>query len=76
MELRNGIERSLGLRVPTTAVWNHPTVKALAGYLIARLTPDDATGTPAAPSLPSSQDAAPVDAASDEQALRSLMEGR
>lgn len=38
MELRNALERELGLRLPASVVWNHPTVAALAGHLAERVT--------------------------------------
>jgi phthiocerol/phenolphthiocerol synthesis type-I polyketide synthase C len=33
LALRNRLERSLGLRLKATLIWNYPTVTALAGYL-------------------------------------------
>jgi myxalamid-type polyketide synthase MxaE and MxaD len=47
LELRNRLEGSLGLRLPATLVWQHPTVAALAVHLV------DALGLPA-PALPPS----------------------
>jgi acyl carrier protein len=37
LELRNRLERSLGLTLPATLVWNYPTVAALAPHLAGRL---------------------------------------
>src|SRR5262249_39027376 len=33
LELRNRLERSLGLTLRATLIWNYPTVAALAGHL-------------------------------------------
>ncbi len=37
LELRNRLERSLGLPLKATLVWNYPTVSLLAGFLLGRL---------------------------------------
>ncbi len=42
LELRNGLERSLGLPLKATLVWNYPTVSLIAGFLIERLEGDGA----------------------------------
>ncbi|MFF4948616.1 acyltransferase domain-containing protein [Streptomyces chattanoogensis] len=42
LELRNRLERLLGLTLSSTVVWNYPTAEALAAELAGRLTP---TGT-------------------------------
>ncbi|GAA2253851.1 mycocerosic acid synthase-like polyketide synthase [Streptomyces ruber] len=38
--LRNRLQRELGLDIPTTVMWTHPTAAALTRYLLARLHPD------------------------------------
>ncbi|MEU9576120.1 type I polyketide synthase [Streptomyces chilikensis] len=48
--LRNRLQRELGLDIPTTVMWTHPTASALTRYLLTRLDPDpdpspDAAGT-------------------------------
>jgi acyl carrier protein len=77
MELRSRIEASLNLKIPVTLIWNYPTIRALAGHLAPRLRGDAApaghTTTP--PQAPGAAPAADLDAVSDEQALRLLMEG-
>ncbi len=86
MELRNRLERAAGMRLPTTAIWNHPTVRALAAYMAGRL--GVALDGAPAPAASSSGETAPAagpapatpavvaDATSDADALRALMEGR
>ncbi len=79
MELRNRVERATGLRLPTTAIWNHPTVRALAAHVAGRLgvaLDGEAAPPTDAPAAPIEGTPAPADATSDEQALRALMEGR
>lgn len=50
MELRNALERDLGLRLPASIVWNHPTAAALAAHLGERLA--SAAPVPSAPPSP------------------------
>jgi acyl carrier protein len=59
LELRRRLEAALGISLPATLVWNHPTVRDLGAYLAARMVEGaglDAGGaaapdtTPAAPS--------------------------
>jgi myxalamid-type polyketide synthase MxaE and MxaD len=46
LEVKNGLERQLGLVLPVSLVWNYPTVTELTGYLASelgvRLEPDPA----------------------------------
>jgi len=37
LELANRLDAHLGLKLPTTAIWNYPTVEALAGYVATML---------------------------------------
>jgi acyl carrier protein len=46
LELRNLLERETGLRLASSLVWNHPTIKDLASHLLERLA--DAGSEPAA----------------------------
>ncbi|NRD65389.1 acyltransferase domain-containing protein [Corallococcus exiguus] len=47
LELRNRIEARTGIRLSATALWNHPTVEALTGFVLSQ-----ASSAPAARSTP------------------------
>jgi myxalamid-type polyketide synthase MxaE and MxaD len=49
LELRHRIERALTIALPVTAIWNYPTVSALAGHLHERLDPPAPAETAAVP---------------------------
>ena len=55
IELRNRFERSLGLRLSATLVWNYPSITAMAPHLLEKMGLDGA--------------AAPAEAASAQAAL-------
>ena len=44
VELRNALETSAGLELPSTLVFDYPTVSALTGYLVSKLAPPMAVG--------------------------------
>lgn len=83
MELRNALERGVGLRLPASVVWNHPTVDALAAHLTERIAAAEPPGT-ATPSDPAPPPSGPaslrdrVDAlarSDDDEILRALRGG-
>jgi myxalamid-type polyketide synthase MxaE and MxaD len=79
LEFRNRLETSLGIKLSATLVWNHPTIKALATYIAARIdvsleggTPDPVPGSaPRASAVPAPN----VEALSEDEAVRALLGG-
>jgi acyl carrier protein len=62
VQLRNGLSRALQLEraLPSTLMFDYPTVDAIAGHLLQRLNP--AAALPAAPAPASARPAAPLKA--------------
>ncbi len=81
MELRNRLEIDLDLPISATALWNYPSVAALAEHLLGRLAPaSPPTPSPVAgddPGVMPDEDPAAleVEALSDDEALAALLEG-
>nr|WP_281250066.1 type I polyketide synthase [Streptomyces monashensis] len=63
VELRNGMNRVTGLRLPSTLVFDHPNCRALAGFLLAQVADDTAAAASAASAVPGE---APARAAADD----------
>ncbi|MFE6396912.1 type I polyketide synthase, partial [Streptomyces sp. NPDC057838] len=60
VELRNGMNRITGLRLPSTLVFDHPTCRDLAGFLLAQVTADTGTGDTPAPAAAGAVHRAPA----------------
>jgi acyl carrier protein len=91
LEYRNRLEASLGLTLPATLVWGHPTIAALAPHLAERMgLPFEAPAANPAPAAPAadlqllaaagddwllSQKLTEVASLSDDDALRALQLG-
>jgi myxalamid-type polyketide synthase MxaE and MxaD len=73
LELRKRLERSLGLRLSATAMWNYPTVSALAGHLLARI--EGVQPAEITPAKKSPARLGDLDALADDDALRALIGG-
>jgi polyketide synthase 12/myxalamid-type polyketide synthase MxaF len=77
LELRNRLERSLGLKLSSTMIWNYPTAELLAAYLLERLGFHSGGEAPS-PAVQSSVAAAPesrVPSASAEDLLEAELVG-
>jgi acyl transferase domain-containing protein len=79
LELRRRLELALGLKLPATTVYNHPTCQRLAAHLIAKLgfasaqTPIRAAGD-AARDVPTPFDAKTLEALSEQATERLLLD--
>ncbi|MET8976363.1 type I polyketide synthase [Streptomyces sp. NPDC004539] len=51
VELRNRLSTATGLRLPTTVVFDHPTVTAMSGHILGKLRAEAPAGAPAEASL-------------------------
>jgi myxalamid-type polyketide synthase MxaE and MxaD len=71
LELRNQLERGLGLRLPATLVWTYPNVAVLAEHLLSKIEP--APETPPAPAK-AREVPAPAMAPISEAEKRALLE--
>ncbi|HEV2148295.1 MAG TPA: acyl carrier protein, partial [Longimicrobiaceae bacterium] len=67
VELRNRLEAALGRGLPSTLAFDHPTVGALAGFLLAELLPE-------APAAPAAEAPADELEALDEDELLALFD--
>jgi hypothetical protein len=52
VELRNRLQRALGLKLPATVAFDYPTLDALCDHLIGLLREDAADQAPASPAPP------------------------
>ena len=75
VELKNALEAAFRIALPTSALFDHPTVGALAEHIAARLAPDEAAATPAATAGENGAGPA-LDELSDEEADAELAELR
>jgi myxalamid-type polyketide synthase MxaE and MxaD len=79
LELRNRLERTLGVKLSATLVWNHPTIRALAAYLLGRLAfPAETRETPQTAEVqqPAAAAIADIGGLSEDEALRALLQGK
>jgi phthiocerol/phenolphthiocerol synthesis type-I polyketide synthase C len=80
LELRNRLEASLGLKLPATVVWNHPTIAALSQHLLRRVEPVDAPASASAleetapRAAPAGSTFTAVEALTEDQASAALAE--
>jgi acyl carrier protein len=79
IELRNRLERELGVKLSATVAWNYPSVAELASYVVSLV--DGIGGTPPTATTPPAAAAdldvlvSGVGALSDDEALAELMGG-
>jgi hypothetical protein len=66
LELRNRLEADLGMKLPATMVWNHPSVTALVPYLAGRM------GIPLEEADPA--EVSPVTSGEDDEIVKILNE--
>ncbi|WP_307822095.1 SDR family NAD(P)-dependent oxidoreductase [Streptomyces coffeae] len=86
VQLRNSVNAAVGLRLPSTLIFDHPTALALARHLRDELVGEDAAPTPAAPTRTATADEPlaiigmacrlPGDVRSPEELWALLSEGR
>ena len=73
-ELRNRLQKQLKLNLPSTIVFDHATVAALAEYLSAQFAPSESARAPATPALSNAPAPAEDTARLNEDELSSLLE--
>ncbi len=79
LEFRNRLERSLGVKLSATLVWNHPTIRALATYLLGRLDFAEPTGAAAVTGVKPAALVAlqtSIGELTEEEALKALLGGQ
>ncbi|MFK0263099.1 type I polyketide synthase [Streptomyces angustmyceticus] len=69
VELRNRLNTATGLKLPATVVFDHPTVKALAGHLDTTLAGQGAGGGAALPVPAAAPETVPPDAPAGDDAI-------
>ena len=77
LELKNSLERQLGLVLPVSLVWNYPTVAEMAVYMAQQLglsLADDGGETAVAANPPGDTRAAELAQLSEEDVLHMLQE--
>ena len=73
LELANNLEESLSVAVPSTLVYDYPTLNGMADYFLGRVDPSDPTDDPSDSTDPTDQPAAqPTDSTDLLQNIREL----
>ncbi|MFD9396980.1 SDR family NAD(P)-dependent oxidoreductase [Streptomyces sp. NPDC060000] len=72
VELRNRLNAAVGLRLPATMVFDHPTADALSAELLSRLFTDESTARPAVHDALDALDVVPLDDTVDGAAVERL----
>ena len=78
IELRNGLEREMGMKLSATVAWNYPSVRELAAHVLSLCALEGVSAASVAPHVEHSdigQLSSDVDELSDDEALAELMGG-